>query len=212
MDSEWDEAKRLTNIEERGVDFRDAALIFEGIVIAREDKREDYGEQRFRALGRVDDEYYVVAYTRRGSVLRIISAWKVDADGKKRYEEILSRSTEGNARARRNRNPGRCSPTEAGRRFLAGGSRRDATRQIIHPPARRYRRAGVVQGARARPSKPHERGFAIVHGSAEAASATLTRINPARLKSRGRPGHSNDAIVSHAPCRNRKGERPLPIA
>src|ERR1700730_7216922 len=91
MDSEWDEAKRLSNIEERGVDFRDAALIFEGIVIAREDKREDYGEQRFRALGRVDDEYYVVAYTRRGSAVRIISAWKVDEDGKKRYEEILSR-------------------------------------------------------------------------------------------------------------------------
>jgi uncharacterized DUF497 family protein len=91
MDFEWDEAKRLSNIEERGVDFRDAALIFEGIVIAREDKREDYGEQRFRALGRVDDEYYVVAYTWRGSAVRIISAWKVDEDGKKRYEEILSR-------------------------------------------------------------------------------------------------------------------------
>ena len=51
MDFEWDEAKRLSNIEERGVDFRDAVLIFEGIVIAREDKREDYGEQRFHAFG-----------------------------------------------------------------------------------------------------------------------------------------------------------------
>ena len=91
MDFEWDEAKRLSNIEERGVDFRDAALIFGGTVIAKEDTREDYGEQRFRALGRVDDEYYVVAYTWRGSVLRVISAWKVDEDGKKRYEEILSR-------------------------------------------------------------------------------------------------------------------------
>ena len=90
MDFEWDEAKRRSNIEERGVDFRDAALIFEGTVIAREDTREDYGEQRFRALGRVDDEYYVVAYTRRGSAVRIISAWKVDEDGKKRYEETLS--------------------------------------------------------------------------------------------------------------------------
>lgn len=34
-----------------------------GTVIEKEDTREDYGEQRFRALGRVDDEYYVVAYT-----------------------------------------------------------------------------------------------------------------------------------------------------
>jgi hypothetical protein len=44
MSFEWDEAKRLSNIEERGVDFRDAALIFEGAVIAKEDTREDYGE------------------------------------------------------------------------------------------------------------------------------------------------------------------------
>jgi uncharacterized DUF497 family protein len=86
----WDEPKRLINLEERGVDFRDAALIFEGPVISKEDTREDYGEQRFRALGRVDNEYYVVAYTWRGSTCRIISAWKVDEDGRKRYEKILS--------------------------------------------------------------------------------------------------------------------------
>jgi uncharacterized protein len=91
VDFEWDETKRLSNLEERGVDFRDAALIFEGTVIAKEDTRENYGEQRFRAVGQVDNEYYVVAYTWRGSVLRIISAWKVDEDGRKRYEEILSR-------------------------------------------------------------------------------------------------------------------------
>jgi uncharacterized DUF497 family protein len=91
MDFEWDEAKRVSNLEERGVDFRDAALIFEGTVIAKEDMRENYGERRFRAVGQVDNEYYVVAYTWRGSVLRIISAWKVDEDGRKRYEEILSR-------------------------------------------------------------------------------------------------------------------------
>lgn len=87
---EWREEKRLDNLKERGVDFRDAALIFEGPILEQEDTREDYGERRFRALGMVDDQCYVVAYTWRGSVRRIISAWKVDADGKKRYERILS--------------------------------------------------------------------------------------------------------------------------
>ena len=74
---EWDEEKRLKNLEERGVDFRDAALIFEGPAIAKEDTRENYGEQRIRAVGQIDDEYYVVAYTWRGPILRIISAFKV---------------------------------------------------------------------------------------------------------------------------------------
>jgi uncharacterized DUF497 family protein len=87
---DWDEPKRLINIKERGVDFRDAALIFQGPVLCKEDTRGDYGEQRYRALGRVDDEYYVVAYTWRGSTCRVISAWKVDEDGRKRYEKILS--------------------------------------------------------------------------------------------------------------------------
>jgi hypothetical protein len=88
---DWDETKRLSNLEERGVDFRDAALIFEGPVIAKEDTRKDYGERRYRALGKVDDEYYVVAYTLRESICWIISAWKVGENGKRRYEEILSR-------------------------------------------------------------------------------------------------------------------------
>jgi len=70
MDFEWDEAKRLSNLEERGVDFRDAALIFQGTVIVKEDTRENYGEQRFRAIGQVDNEYYVVAYTWRGELAR----------------------------------------------------------------------------------------------------------------------------------------------
>src|SRR5580704_7838967 len=78
---DWDETKRLSNLEERGVDFRDAALIFEGPIIVKEDTRRDYGERRFRALGKVDDEYYVVAYTLRESICWIISAWKVGENG-----------------------------------------------------------------------------------------------------------------------------------
>jgi uncharacterized DUF497 family protein len=91
MDFGWNEDKRLSNLEDHGVDFKDAALIFESPVITKEDTRKDYSEQRFRALGKVDDEYYMVAYTWRGPILWIISAWKVGENGKRRYEEILSR-------------------------------------------------------------------------------------------------------------------------
>jgi uncharacterized DUF497 family protein len=53
---EWDEEGRRRNLDEHGVDFRDAALIFENPVVEAEDSRSDYGEIRIRALGHVDDE------------------------------------------------------------------------------------------------------------------------------------------------------------
>ena len=90
MSLEWDENKRQRNIAERGVDFRLAGQIFENPIIETEDRREDYGEVRYRALGHVDDDFFVVVYTWRGKNRRIISAWKVGGDGKRRYQAIFS--------------------------------------------------------------------------------------------------------------------------
>jgi hypothetical protein len=90
---EWDEDKRRRNLEDHGVDFRLAALVFIAPVVEAEDKRDDYGEARYRALGRVGDEYFVVAYTWRGTNRRIISAWKVDENGKRRYKAVLAGRT-----------------------------------------------------------------------------------------------------------------------
>ena len=87
---EWDESKRQRNIEEHGVDFRLAALIFMDQVVEAEDERDAYGEARYRALGRVGDEYFVVAFTWRGANRRIISAWKVGEHGKRRYQAVLA--------------------------------------------------------------------------------------------------------------------------
>ncbi|MBN8908042.1 MAG: BrnT family toxin [Rhodospirillales bacterium] len=92
---EWDERKRLSNLDDHGVDFRDAALVFESAFLEAEDRRTDYGEPRFRALGHVGDEYFMVVYTWRGEHRRIISAWKVDDDGKRRYQAILARKPPG---------------------------------------------------------------------------------------------------------------------
>ncbi len=87
---EWDEVKRLENIAERGVDFRIAAQIFlNSPFIEAEDTREDYGEIRYRAIGSVDGETYLVGYTWRGENRRIITAWRLGEDGKERYTKIL---------------------------------------------------------------------------------------------------------------------------
>lgn len=74
---EWDEEKWRRNLADHGVDFGDAALIFEGEVLEAEDQRTRYGETRYRGLGRVGDDYFLVVYTWRGEKRRIISAWKV---------------------------------------------------------------------------------------------------------------------------------------
>ncbi len=92
---EWDEEKRLENIRLRGVDFRAAVGIFDNPTLEAEDDREDYGEPRFRALGHAGEDYYFVAYTWRGDCRRIITAWKVGQDGKKRYEALLARRSRG---------------------------------------------------------------------------------------------------------------------
>lgn len=89
---EWDEAKRLRNLRERGVDFIDAALIFANAeVLESIDDRNDYGEIRYRALGRVGQEWFVVVYSWRNDTRRIISAWKVGEDGRRRYQALLAR-------------------------------------------------------------------------------------------------------------------------
>jgi len=88
---EWDEDKRRRNIEDHGVDFRLAALIFNNPVVEARDERDDYGEVRYRALGHIGEEYFLVAFAWRGENRRIISAWKVGNDGKRRYQAILAR-------------------------------------------------------------------------------------------------------------------------
>ena len=46
------------------------------LFVEAEDDRQEYGEVRLRALGHVDEAYYLVVYTWRGEHRRIISAWK----------------------------------------------------------------------------------------------------------------------------------------
>jgi len=84
MDFQWDETKRVQNLDKHGVDFLYAALIFEGETLIREDDRENYGEIRFASLGLVDGVAYTVIHTERGGNIRLISAWK---GGQKDYEK-----------------------------------------------------------------------------------------------------------------------------
>ena len=79
MEFEWDEAKNSACFERRGLDFAYAVRAFlDPHRIVAQDRRRDYGEDRYRLLGTVDGRAYVVVYTVRGSAVRIISARKAN--------------------------------------------------------------------------------------------------------------------------------------
>lgn len=86
---EWDEEKRARNFEKHRVDFLDAAKIFEHPILEWCDTREDYGEDRWIAIGHWEEEFFVVVYTWREDNRRIISAWKAGRNEEERYYDHL---------------------------------------------------------------------------------------------------------------------------
>jgi uncharacterized DUF497 family protein len=86
LEFEWDENKASANLVKHHVSFLTAAEIFTNDILERVDDREDYGELRFIALGRVDLDIYRIVYTWRGeSLIRIISAQKASRDENEIY-------------------------------------------------------------------------------------------------------------------------------
>ena len=90
LEFEWDEIKAKGNLEKHGVSFLTAAATFWNERLERVDDREDYGELRWIALGRVGIEVYRVVFTWRSeNLIRILSAQKAS----KHEQEIYYRET-----------------------------------------------------------------------------------------------------------------------
>jgi uncharacterized DUF497 family protein len=85
----WDEPKRLTTLEERGLDFADAEKMFEDANMTLADDRQDYGEPRFITAGWLDSRFVVVVWTHRDGGRRIISMRHGHADEEEWYREQL---------------------------------------------------------------------------------------------------------------------------
>ena len=87
MEFEWDDDKSNACFLRRGFDFAYAVRVFfDPHRIVVQDRRWDYGEDRYRALGIVEERVYVVVYTVRGSAIRIISARKANSNEVGDYE------------------------------------------------------------------------------------------------------------------------------
>jgi hypothetical protein len=85
MKFEWDENKRLSNIEKHGIDFVDVPAMFNNDVVTVIDDRFDYGETRYQTLGLLKSRVIMVVHTESETVIRIISARKADKHEEKTY-------------------------------------------------------------------------------------------------------------------------------
>ena len=78
MDISYDPAKREKALDERGLDFEDAPIVFSGVTFEVEDRRKDYGETRMICFGHLDGRMVVIGYTTRGAVRHIFSMRKAN--------------------------------------------------------------------------------------------------------------------------------------
>jgi uncharacterized protein len=90
MDSaafEWDDDKAVANLRVHRVSFEQAAVACHDPFAVQwiDDKREDYGEERFSLLGLYGREVLYVAYTERGPNIRIITARRAEKHEQDRY-------------------------------------------------------------------------------------------------------------------------------
>ena len=90
MEFEWDEAKRLSNIEKHGIDFFRARSIFDGrprteLISSRGD------EKRFVSTADLDDRIVTVVWIKRRKVIRLISVRGARDAEKRQYRSLLQR-------------------------------------------------------------------------------------------------------------------------
>lgn len=88
MEFEWDAAKRQSNIEKHGLDFRDAPDMFDGrprldVVSPRGD------EERTLSVATLNDRFAAVTWTWRGKATnRIISVGRARRAEERRYRQL----------------------------------------------------------------------------------------------------------------------------
>jgi uncharacterized protein len=81
----FDPKKRDRTLVERGLDFRDATVVFAGKTLDVEDLRLEYGEKRMICYGVLVGRLVVVGYIERGAGRHIFSMRKANDREKARY-------------------------------------------------------------------------------------------------------------------------------
>ncbi len=85
MKFEWDENKRIINLQRHGIDFADVWRVFENETDTIIDERFDYGEVRYLSFGLLFGEVVAVSHTETDEISRIISARKAEKYEQEKY-------------------------------------------------------------------------------------------------------------------------------
>jgi hypothetical protein len=80
---EWDETKRLSNLEKHGIDFYDAIAIFDSFCVLS--SSDFMNEPRFKAVGMLETKEIALIFTIRGRFTRLISARRARTNERKEY-------------------------------------------------------------------------------------------------------------------------------
>ena len=87
-DFEWDDVKAEINRRAHKVTFEQACdALSDPFMVDWIDDGQDEGEDRFCALGMVENRLFFVAYTIRGRAIRIISARPAETFERRMYHE-----------------------------------------------------------------------------------------------------------------------------
>ncbi|WP_375398760.1 BrnT family toxin [uncultured Sphingomonas sp.] len=82
--------KRALALANRGLDFADAAKVFDGPVFEFEDDRFAYPERRFSTIGLLDERMVVVIWTETDDGRRVISMRKANEREQAKFGGRLS--------------------------------------------------------------------------------------------------------------------------
>lgn len=86
MRYEWDERKRLSNLEKHGLDFLDVDIVFESPYVKAPSSHSS--EERLLAIGTFDGRFVTVVYAMRGKANRIISFRRARHEERDTYQKL----------------------------------------------------------------------------------------------------------------------------
>lgn len=85
----FDPVKREKALAERGLDFADAEIVFDGVTLEVEDTRKQYGEVRMICYGLLAGRMVVIGYTPRGGDRHVFSMRKANDREQTRIAPLL---------------------------------------------------------------------------------------------------------------------------